>query len=190
MGVGSPVCGIGHDPDSSALGGFHLRAEPCHLSPPSMSVVCHVLIVMITHLHYDVSETQRVQSVWWLLSQDDFWMPTESGSLGPTPRAPVASLAWRGGVLGVNLGGGQACGRTGSSTQPSSLRLWVASLREPLALAGPQVPPPSPSAGGTAPAFPCLDLSPKSLAVTDAEGVNVNDGGQGWGRGSTQFRTF
>ena len=46
-------------------------------------------------------------------------MPTGSGSLGPTPRAPVASLAWRGGVLGVNLGAGQACGRTGSSTQPS-----------------------------------------------------------------------
>lgn len=55
-------------------------------------------------------------------------------------------------------------------------------------------PPPSPSAGGTAPALPghlpSLDLSPKSLAVTDAEGVKVNDGGQGWGRGSTQFRTF
>ena len=77
---------------------------------------------------------------------------------------------------------------------PSPPRLWEAGLREPLALAGPQVPPPSPSAGGTAPALPgrlpCLDLSPKSLAVTDAEGVNVNDGGQGRGRGSTQFRTF
>lgn len=46
MGVGSPVCGISHDPDSSALGGFHFGEEPWYLSPLSRSVVCHVLIVI------------------------------------------------------------------------------------------------------------------------------------------------
>ena len=62
MGVRSPVCGIGHDPKSSALGGFHFREEPWCLSPASMvSVEYRVFVVVITHLYYDVLETQRVQ---------------------------------------------------------------------------------------------------------------------------------
>ena len=61
MGVRSPACRIGHDPNSSALGGFHFREEPWCLSPASMVPVVYRVIVVITHLHYDVLETQRVQ---------------------------------------------------------------------------------------------------------------------------------
>lgn len=111
-----------------------------------------------------------------------WWMPTESGNLGPPPRAPGASPAWRGGELGVHQGGGSACRRTGPSTQPSP------EDSQPLSLAGPQAPhlctqlPATPTLAGR---LPCLDLGPPSpwlslmlkeqMWITEVRG---GDGGQ------------